>query len=129
VPFSRLPLIRNGFTKPPWFFVVPMVFGWRAGIVSGRLNGARSTHMGYTPLALTERLAEHSHDTWAQQRISEGWTYGPRRDDAAKQHPDLIPYAELPESEKEYDRQAALGTIRAIIALGYRIVRGRPVSR
>jgi hypothetical protein len=136
-------LIRNGFTKPPWFFVVPMVFGWRAGIVSGRLNGARSTHMGYTPrpidttgvtvdadlLALTERLAEHSHDTWAQQRISEGWTYGPRRDDAAKQHPDLIPYAELPESEKEYDRQAALGTIRAMIALGYRIVRGQPVSR
>lgn len=29
---------------------------------------------------LTERLAEHSHDSWARQRLADGWTYGPRRD-------------------------------------------------
>jgi hypothetical protein len=74
-------------------------------------------------MALTERLAEHSHDVWATQRIADGWTYGPKRDDATKQHPDLIPYAELPEPEKEYDRKAAMETLKAIIALGYRIVR------
>lgn len=72
-------------------------------------------------LELTERLAEHAHDVWAQRRISEGWTYGPKRDDAAKKHPDLVPYAELPDSEREYDRKMALGTLKAIIALGYTI--------
>jgi ryanodine receptor 2 len=70
---------------------------------------------------LIERLAENNHDIWAQQRTSEGWTYGPQRDDVAKKHPDLVPYDQLPESEKEYDRKMATGTIKAILALGYRI--------
>ena len=70
---------------------------------------------------LTERLAENAHDLWAKQRFKEGWSWGPKRDDAAKKHSCLVPYAQLPESEKEYDRQAALGTLRAILALGYRI--------
>lgn len=70
---------------------------------------------------LREKLAEHAHDVWAAQRISEGWTYGPQRNDAAKQHPCLVPYADLPESEKEYDRAAALQTLKAIVALGYQV--------
>ncbi len=72
-------------------------------------------------MELTERLAENAHDVWAQRRMAEGWTYGPKRDDAAKKHPDLVPYAELPDSEREYDRKMAVGTIQAILALGYRI--------
>jgi hypothetical protein len=72
-------------------------------------------------LNLTERLSENAHDLWAVQRLREGWKPGPRRDDAMKEHPCLVPYSELPESEKEYDRQMALGTIRAILALGYKI--------
>jgi hypothetical protein len=71
--------------------------------------------------ALTERLAENSHDIWASQRIHDGWTYGPKRDDALKQHPSLVPYGELPEAEKVYDRRLALETLRAILALGYKI--------
>ena len=70
-------------------------------------------------LELAERLAEHVHDIWAQKRMSEGWTYGPARDDGAKKHPDLVPYTELPESEKEYDRATALETLKAILAMGY----------
>ena len=70
---------------------------------------------------LTERLAENAHDHWAALRIKEGWTWGPKRDDTAKEHPDLVPYDELPESEKEYDRQTAMETVKGIIALGYRI--------
>lgn len=70
---------------------------------------------------LTERLAENAHDVWARQRMLEGWSHGPQRDDAAKKNPDLVPYDELPESEKEYDRNAAMETLKAIIALGYRI--------
>ena len=75
-------------------------------------------------LDLTERLAENAHDIWAKQRMADGWTYGPTRDDAAKQHPDLVPYADLPDSEKEYDRRAAMETLKAIVAMGYRIVAG-----
>jgi ryanodine receptor 2 len=74
-------------------------------------------------LELTERLAENAHDLWAQRRIAEGWTFGPQRDDEAKTHPDLVPYADLPSPEKEYDRSNAMGTLKAILALGYRIVR------
>lgn len=72
-------------------------------------------------MKLTERLAENAHDVWAARRMAEGWTYGPKRDDAAKKHPDLVPYSELPEAEKEYDRKMAMGTLKAILALGYRI--------
>lgn len=72
-------------------------------------------------LQLTEQLAENAHDNWARRRLSEGWTWGPVRDDAAKKHPDLVPYDDLPESEKHYDRDTAMETLKAIIALGYRI--------
>ena len=74
-------------------------------------------------LELRELLAENAHDHWALQRMADGWTYGPQRDDDQKRHPCLVPYEELPESEKEYDRNAAIETLKAIRALGYRIER------
>jgi hypothetical protein len=70
---------------------------------------------------LTEQLAKNAHDTWAAQRISEGWRLGPHRDDRKKEHPGLVPYEELSESEKEYDRRVALESLKAVLALGYRI--------
>jgi hypothetical protein len=73
---------------------------------------------------LTEKLAENAHDNWAKQRMHEGWHWGARRDDAKKEHPCLVSYAELPESEKEYDRSAAMETLKVILALGYRIEKG-----
>ena len=69
--------------------------------------------------ALIERLAENAHENWAAQRISEGWTYGPVRNDELKQHPDLVPYAELSDGEREYDRITAMESIRLIVKLGY----------
>jgi RyR domain len=73
-------------------------------------------------LELTELLAKHAHDLWAKQRMSDGWKWGPVRCDATKTHPCLIPYEDLPESEKLYDRGTALGTIKAVMACGFRIV-------
>jgi hypothetical protein len=70
---------------------------------------------------LTELLARNAHEIWAQQRLADGWTYGPVRDDAAKKHPCLVPYEDLPESEKVYDRNTAMETLKAILTLGYRI--------
>ncbi len=70
---------------------------------------------------LTELLARNTHEIWARQRIAEGWRYGPRRDDARKEHPNLVPYEELSEAEKNYDRRTAMETIKTILALGYTI--------
>ena len=70
---------------------------------------------------VTEQLAENTHDLWALKRLTEGWRHGSRRDDIKKEHPCLVPYGELPESEKEYDRHAVLGTLKALLALGYGI--------
>jgi class 3 adenylate cyclase/tetratricopeptide (TPR) repeat protein len=72
-------------------------------------------------LELTELLAKNTHEIWAQQRISEGWKFGLQRDDHRKEHPGLVPYEELSESEKEYDRNTALGVIKLLLALGYRL--------
>lgn len=71
--------------------------------------------------SLVEALAENVHDTWAKGRMDEGWTYGPVRDDAKKRHPCLVPYADLPESEKSYDRDTAVSTLKFICKMGYRI--------
>ncbi len=71
---------------------------------------------------LTEQLAEHVHDLWSAGRLAQGWTAGEERDDTAKKHPCLIAYGDLSEQEKAYDRVTALGTLKAILALGYEIV-------
>jgi len=75
-------------------------------------------------LKITELLARNTHELWSTQRLGEGWEYGPQRDDAKKQHPGLVPYEDLPESEKEYDRVISVGVIKTLLALGYRIETG-----
>lgn len=72
-------------------------------------------------LQLTEVMASNVHDIWARGRLAEGWTWGPERDDARKEHPCLVPYSELPDSEKAYDRNTAVETVKLILSLGYRI--------
>lgn len=70
---------------------------------------------------LTERLAANAHDVWARRKLADGWTWGPIVDAAARKHPDLVPYDQLPDDKKEYDRDAAMETIKAILSLGYTI--------
>ena len=70
---------------------------------------------------LREAIAENAHDRWALERQSEGWTYGPKRDDSTLETPDMVPYAQLPESEKQYDRVMAEDTLKLLTALGYKI--------
>jgi hypothetical protein len=72
--------------------------------------------------ALIEVLAERNHDLWAAERMAEGWRYGPRRSDELKQHPLLVPYAQLPESEKDYDRRPVIDVLKQLLQRGYRIV-------
>ena len=71
--------------------------------------------------AMSEVLAKNTHEAWAAGRIAQWWTYGNVRDDANKKHPCLIPYDDLPELEKEYDRATAMETLKAIIKFGFAI--------
>lgn len=72
---------------------------------------------------LQEAIAENAHEVWAAARKAEGWTYGPVRNDALKQHPDMLPYSALPDSEKEYDRLMAINTIKLVKKLGWELVK------
>lgn len=74
-------------------------------------------------IELREAIAENAHEVWAQTRKLEGWKYGPKRDDEKKLHPDLVPYHLLPESEKKYDRQMAIATIKLVKKLGWDFVK------
>ena len=70
---------------------------------------------------LVEEMSKNVHEVWAETRISQGWTYGEQRDDAKKHHPCLIAYEDLPEEEKEYDRNTSVGTLKLILKLGFKI--------
>lgn len=74
-------------------------------------------------LELIEKIARNVHDVWAQGRIAEGWSYGEIKDAENKTTPLLVPYDELPDSEKEYDRNTALETVKLVLKFGYQIVK------
>ena len=72
---------------------------------------------------LVEQMSKNVHEVWSKTRIQQGWTFGEQRNDELKTHPCLIPYEELPESEKEYDRNTSIGTLKLIMKLGFKISR------
>ncbi len=73
-----------------------------------------------------EPIARKVHETWAENRLADGWRYGIERDDDTLRTPCLVPYDELPERERDYDRATAAATIRALLALGYKITPPQP---
>jgi hypothetical protein len=74
-------------------------------------------------MELAEVLSRNTHEVWSANRIKDGWVYGEVRDDEKKHHPCLIPYDELSEVEKDYDRHTSLETLKLIVKLGYKIVK------
>ena len=70
---------------------------------------------------LVEKMSKNVHEVWAETRIKQGWTYGEQRNDNLKTHPCLISYEDLPEEEKEYDRNTSLGTLKLLLKLGFKI--------
>ena len=77
---------------------------------------------------LIETLAENVHENWAMRRLKEGWEYGIERDDTLKKHPCLVPYEQLSETEKEYDRKTVTETLKMVILCGYRIIRENQIN-
>ena len=74
-------------------------------------------------LVLTEQLARNIHEVWAQSRVSQGWKYGPKRNDDLRTHPGIVPYEDLTEQEKQYDRDTALSAIKFIVNEGFKITK------
>lgn len=72
---------------------------------------------------LAEEIAKNVHEVWSEGRMKGGWIYGEERNDAKKHHPCLVPYEELTETEKEYDRNTSQETLKLIMKLGFKIVR------
>ena len=70
---------------------------------------------------LVEEMSKNVHEVWAETRIKQGWKYGEWRNDELKTHPCLVPYEDLPEEEKEYDRNTSIGTLKLIMKLGFKI--------
>ena len=72
--------------------------------------------------ALAEEIAKNVHEVWSEGRMKDGWTYGEERNDVKKHHPCLVPYEDLTETEKVYDRNTSHETLKLIIKLGFKIV-------
>jgi hypothetical protein len=72
---------------------------------------------------LANQLARNAHEIWARQRLADGWRHGKKRDDKKKEHPSLVAYDNLSESEKQYDINAAMETLKVVLSLGYKIVK------
>ncbi len=72
-------------------------------------------------MLLAEEIAKNVHEVWSSGRIKDGWTYGPERNDAIMTHPCLVPYEELSDTEKEYDRNTSQETLKLILKLGFKI--------
>jgi hypothetical protein len=81
------------------------------------------------PFVFTDRevevLAELEHERWVADRVRNGWKPG-RRDVAQKRTPYLVPWSELSEDVREYDRLFVRNLPRILGKLGYGIVRGTP---
>ena len=73
--------------------------------------------------SLVEAMSKNVHEVWAETRIKQGWKYGKQRNDELKTHPCLVSYEELPEEEKEYDRNSSIGTLKLILKLGFDITK------
>lgn len=73
--------------------------------------------------ALAEEIAKNVHEVWSEGRMKDGWTYGEECNDVEKHHPCLVPYEELTETEKEYDRNTSQETLKLIMKLGFKIVK------
>ena len=74
-------------------------------------------------IPLVEKMAKNVHDVWAETRIKQNWTYGPERNDEKKTNPCLVPYEDLPDEEKEYDRNTSIETLKLIMKLGFQIIK------
>ncbi len=76
-----------------------------------------------------ERLSVMEHERWMKSKLAEGWTLAAETDKDQKLHKALLPWGELPENEKEKDRQLVRGIPQILARAGYAIVQSKHVSQ
>lgn len=72
-----------------------------------------------------ELLAEEEHDGWMDHKLRNDWQPGPR-DDKNRRHDGLIPYRELPDPVKQFDRNSVEKFPQLVTSAGFRIVPAGP---
>ncbi|XP_045306090.1 ryanodine receptor 3 isoform X10 [Leopardus geoffroyi] len=77
---------------------------------------------------IRDRLAENIHELWGMNKIELGWTFGKTRDDNKRQHPCLVEFSKLPETEKNYNLQMSTETLKTLLALGCHIAHVNPAA-
>jgi hypothetical protein len=70
-----------------------------------------------------EYLARKEHERWMEHFLGMGYSYGPVKDDMLKTHPSFVPWNELPEGEKEKDRNAIRSLPRILKTVNLKIIR------
>lgn len=70
-----------------------------------------------------ELLTRLEHERWMREKLEAGWSHAAVTDKAAKLHQALVDWEQLPESEKEKDREMVRGIPRILAKAGYAIVK------
>jgi len=68
-------------------------------------------------------LAQSEHVRWMQEKLANGWTYAPVRDNGLKHHNMLVPYEQLPEADRQKDIDAVRNIIPLLKSVGLRVYR------
>ncbi len=70
-----------------------------------------------------ERMAEMEHGRWNVERFDSGWRYGEKKDEARKLSPYLVPWQQVPDSIKVYDREAVRTWPKILAQAGFQVSR------
>ncbi|MCJ7625478.1 MAG: RyR domain-containing protein, partial [Anaerolineaceae bacterium] len=72
-----------------------------------------------------DKLSQWEHERWMQEKLATDWVYGLETDPDKRVHSSLVPWGELPEAEKEKDRDLVKGIPKIIFRAGYTIVKSK----
>ncbi|VDL75397.1 unnamed protein product [Nippostrongylus brasiliensis] len=88
-----------------------------------------NTILHHHALEIHTKFAENLHELWAMRKIELGWSYGEVRSETQRKHPCLTSFDRLPSTEKQYNINLALDTMKTIEALGYHLITDAPPTR
>lgn len=102
---NRAYCLQSGDTSQPLWDEAP---AWQQRTV---MKGV--WHIAENP----DTYPEKSHENWLREKEADGWIYGPVKDAEKKQHPNMVPYADLPDEQRIKDAifiETVKGVLRAL---------------
>jgi len=84
---------------------------------------SRAVAIDHFDAATLLQLSKAEHDRWANEKLANGWTYAPVRDNALKHHPMLIPFDRLPLAEQQKDTNVVNNIIPLLRSVGLKVVK------